>query len=71
MLILQGYSLTTKDTIDELTCWSLCRSTEECSSFSYGIHDKTCQLFKICAQVDSNDWKFVSGHKECFIEKTG
>ena len=74
MLILQGNMVYRPYTaIDELACWSLCKSTVHCNWFSFDTQNdkRNCQLFDRCPRIDKTDRKFVSGEKKCYIEKTG
>ena len=46
-----------------MTCWSLCKSTEDCNWFSYGA-DNQCHLFETCPEIEEIP-QFISGQKEC------
>ena len=50
-----------------MACWSLCKSIEDCTWFSYNNTDtQMCNLFTTCPDIETEEHsQFLSGQKEC------
>ena len=59
----------TDNAFDQIECWSQCKSTEDCNWFSFNFESKVCYLYETCFEIDDGKWQFVSGEKECSVEK--
>ena len=50
----------------KLSCWSLCKSTENCNWFSYSATPVDhCRLYETCPEIDETLQWYISGQKEC------
>ena len=64
---IQGRIIHSEISEDKIACLSLCKSTDECTWFSFDTAvDKTCILFVDCPEIEENP-QFTSGQKECDI----
>merc|ERR1719433_1155058 len=60
-----GQILQSNTSGDKIACWSLCKSTDGCTWFSFNTAgDQTCILLEDCPEIEEN-LQFVSGQKEC------